>query len=68
MAKKKRKDIGLGPRGGATLRKRYARVMSTVRATNKCPSCASPSGGRAAVARTTMSTRLLAIRPVPVFS
>jgi len=49
MAKKKRKDIGLGTRGGATLRKRYARVMSTVRAIHKCPSCASPSVRRVSV-------------------
>ena len=49
MAKKKKKDIGLRTMGGATLRKRYARVMSTVRATNKCPSCASPSVKRVSV-------------------
>jgi len=49
MAKKKKMDIGLGPRGGATLRKRYARVMSTLKATNKCPSCASPSVKRVSV-------------------
>jgi large subunit ribosomal protein L37Ae len=49
MAKKKKRDIGLRTMGGATLRKRYARVMKTVKATNKCPSCASPSVKRVSV-------------------
>ncbi|MFH2112362.1 MAG: 50S ribosomal protein L37ae [Candidatus Bathyarchaeota archaeon] len=49
MARKKRKDIGLGTRGGATLRKRYMRIMQTVNATHKCPSCASPSVKRVSV-------------------
>jgi large subunit ribosomal protein L37Ae len=49
MAKKKRKDVGLGTRGGATLRKRYSRIMQTVKATHRCPSCASPSVKRVSV-------------------
>jgi len=49
MARKKRKDIGLGTRGGATLRKRYMRIMQTVNATHKCPSCANPSVKRVSV-------------------
>ena len=49
MAKKKRKNIGMRTRGGATLRKRYGRIMETVRAYHKCPSCASPSVKRVSV-------------------
>jgi large subunit ribosomal protein L37Ae len=39
MPKKKRKSYGLRARGGATLRKRYARIMATLRAKHKCPNC-----------------------------
>jgi large subunit ribosomal protein L37Ae len=49
MAKKKRKDIGLRTRGGATLRKRYMRVMDSLHTYHKCPSCASPSVKRESV-------------------
>jgi large subunit ribosomal protein L37Ae len=41
MARKKRKDIGLRTRGGATLRKRYIRIMDSLNRYHKCPSCAS---------------------------
>ncbi|MBN2334621.1 50S ribosomal protein L37ae [Candidatus Bathyarchaeota archaeon] len=46
---KKRKNAGLRVRGGASLRKRYSRIMATARATHKCPSCASPSVKRVSV-------------------
>jgi large subunit ribosomal protein L37Ae len=49
MAKKKRTNIGLRTRGGTTLRKRYSRILNTVKATQKCPSCASPSIKRESV-------------------
>ncbi len=48
MAKKKM-NIGLRVRGGATLRKRYSRIITMVKATHKCPSCASPSVKRESV-------------------
>jgi len=41
MVKKKRKDIGLRVRGGATLRKRYSRVMDTLNIYHRCPNCSS---------------------------
>jgi large subunit ribosomal protein L37Ae len=41
MAKKKRKNIGLRVRGGATLRKRYSRVMDSLNVYHRCPNCAS---------------------------
>ena len=49
MAKKKRKDIGLRGRGGATLRKRYGRIMDSLHTSHICPSCASPSVKRVSV-------------------
>ena len=49
MARKKRKDIGMRTRGGATLRKRYGRIMDTVKAYHRCPSCGSISVRRVSV-------------------
>jgi large subunit ribosomal protein L37Ae len=49
MAKKKRKSYGLRGRGGATLRKRYGRIMSSAKASHKCPNCAMPSVKRVSV-------------------
>jgi large subunit ribosomal protein L37Ae len=49
MPKKKRKSYGLRGRGGATLRKRYARIMETVRAKHRCPSCGTKSVERKSV-------------------
>ncbi|MCW4012207.1 MAG: 50S ribosomal protein L37ae [Candidatus Bathyarchaeota archaeon] len=49
MAKNKRKNIGLRGRGGATLRKRYGRIMTSLHTYHKCPSCASPSVKRESV-------------------
>ena len=49
MAKKKRINIGMRTRGGATVRKRYGRIQRTIKATHKCPSCASPSVTRESV-------------------
>jgi large subunit ribosomal protein L37Ae len=49
MPKKKRKNYGLRERGGATLRKRYGRIMASVKAYHKCPSCASLSVKRVSV-------------------
>jgi large subunit ribosomal protein L37Ae len=41
MAKKKRKNRGQKGRGGATMRKRYGRIMDSLHTYHKCPSCAS---------------------------
>jgi large subunit ribosomal protein L37Ae len=49
MAKNKRKNMGQGTRGGATLRKRYGRIMDSLHTYHKCPSCASPSVKRESV-------------------
>ena len=49
MPKKRRKNYGLRVRGGATLRKRYGRIMASVKAYHKCPSCASLSVKRVSV-------------------
>jgi len=49
MAKKKKKSYGLRTRGGASLRKRYGRIVDNVRASHKCPSCATPSVKRVSV-------------------
>lgn len=49
MARKKRKNIGLRGRGGATLRRRYERIMNSLNTNHKCPSCASPSVKRESV-------------------
>jgi large subunit ribosomal protein L37Ae len=49
MAKNKRKNIGLRGRGGATVRKRYGRIMAGLHTYHKCPSCASPSVKRESV-------------------
>ena len=49
MAKKKRKNIGLRGRGGATLRKRYGRIMDSLHTYHNCPSCASSSVKRVSV-------------------
>ncbi|MCW4049389.1 MAG: 50S ribosomal protein L37ae [Candidatus Bathyarchaeota archaeon] len=47
--KKKRLNVGLRGRGGSTLRKRYGRIVTTVRASHHCPSCASQSVKRVSV-------------------
>jgi large subunit ribosomal protein L37Ae len=49
MPKKKRKSYGLRGRGGASLRKRYGRIMASLKTYHKCPSCASPSVKRVSV-------------------
>jgi len=49
MAKNKRKNVGLRGRGGSTLRKRYGRIMTSLKTYHKCPSCASPSVKRESV-------------------
>ena len=49
MAKKKRLNVGLRTRGGGALRKRYGRIMTSLKATHNCPSCASPSVKRESV-------------------
>jgi large subunit ribosomal protein L37Ae len=49
MAKKKRKNIGRRGRGGATLRKRYGRIMDSLNTYHKCPSCVSISVKRESV-------------------
>jgi large subunit ribosomal protein L37Ae len=49
MAKNKRKNMGQGTRGGATLRKRYGRIMDSLHTYHKCPNCASPSVKRESV-------------------
>ncbi len=49
MVKRKRKNIGLRTRGGATLRKRYARIMGSLKSYHKCPNCGSKSVKRESV-------------------
>ena len=49
MVKKKRKNFGLRGRGGSSLRKRYMRIMTSVRSKHKCPSCGSVSVKRLSV-------------------
>jgi large subunit ribosomal protein L37Ae len=49
MARKKRKNIGLRGRGGATLRRRYERIMNSLNTYHRCPSCASLSVKRESV-------------------
>jgi len=39
---KKEKVKGLGAKYGGTLRKRYARVFTMLKAARDCPSCSSP--------------------------
>jgi large subunit ribosomal protein L37Ae len=49
--RKRRFDIikGLGPKYGATLRKRWGRVVALLRARRRCPSCGSLAFKREAV-------------------
>jgi len=49
MAKNKRINVGLRGRGGSTLSKRYGRIMISLKAYHKCPSCASKSVKRKSV-------------------
>ena len=45
MPRKKKKSYGLRlrTRGGASVRKRWTRIMTTMKSPHKCPSCASRS-------------------------
>ena len=47
--KKKSYGLRLRTRGGAAVRKRWTRVMSTMKRPHKCPSCASRSVKRVSV-------------------
>jgi large subunit ribosomal protein L37Ae len=49
LARKKRKNIGRRGRGGATLRRRYERIMNSLNRYHRCPSCASESVKRKSV-------------------
>jgi large subunit ribosomal protein L37Ae len=49
MAKKKRKNVGLRGRGGATLRRRYGRILDSLNTYHRCPSCANHSVKRESI-------------------
>lgn len=51
MMPRKRKTYGLRlrERGGATVRKRWSRIVSAKNAPHKCPSCSSPTVERESV-------------------
>ncbi len=53
MGRRKAKKVGpargLGARYGATVRKRYVKVLTEVRKTHKCPQCGSESVRRESV-------------------
>ncbi|MFP3208322.1 MAG: 50S ribosomal protein L37 [Nitrososphaeria archaeon] len=49
MADKQRQLRGLGPKYGATLRKRYSAVQRTLKARRACPKCGSWSFRRTAI-------------------
>jgi large subunit ribosomal protein L37Ae len=49
MPRKRRKSYGLRERGGSTLRKRYARIMESLRVKHNCPNCGTKAVKRQSV-------------------